>query len=131
MKIQINSLPFAAVILIALPLLFSCVPARKFQDVQTRNEILEQENKKYLEERNASQETLVEVREELEKMIKMVSSLQKDTADFGLKYRKVQALNEDLNQLNAKVTEQYQLLLDNSSKENSRLTIELNEKQNL
>lgn len=85
--------------------LFSCVPARKFQELKNKKEICEEQRAAILEKSREIEEQMIEMGERLKELEKKHTSLKMDTTVLGKSLR-LMTHNYD------KLNETYQLLLD-------------------
>lgn len=84
---------------------FSCVPARKFEEVKDKKEICEEQRSALQEQVRVLEENMTETSERLEELEKRNTALKMDTAIIGKSLR-LMTHNYD------KLNETYQLLLD-------------------
>lgn len=91
--------------LIGIMILASCVPMRKYQDLEKQNQQYIKQNKELLDQYEQRTVTSAEQSAELEKLRKQVAILIADTASIGSQYRRSA---ENYNQLNST----YELLLE-------------------
>ena len=105
--------------------LFSCVPARKFQELQATNGQLRSENQQMqssLEEANGS---IKDLKIELERLRKSQAELQADTLRQGTVLRRLQTRYDKINSLNDELLEKYALLQKGNQVEQQKLLSEL------
>ena len=119
---------FAAV-LFALIFLQACVPQRKFQDVQSLNEVLLKENAELKSQMTSLQAQLSEMATNASDLQARMSKIISDTTKFGADYRRERALNQELNSLYEQVVKQNKELLTNATSTSQRLSMDLDEKR--
>ena len=111
--------------------IFSCVPSRQFEDVKTANQRLISDLKNCEDTKTELNAKNAELIEEMAEVTKEITSLRKDTADFGLKYRKISELNDRLNDSFEKLLAQNKDMLQNTTIEREKLALELDKKERL
>lgn len=123
--------PFQIIFVLAILVLLiqSCVPARKYDEAQTRADRLDRDLKACEEKQEALSAQNEELTTSLSDAQKSVTDLGRDTADFGTRYRKISKLNNDLNNLYDELLTKNRELLDNTSSEKEQLSLELSQKQ--
>ena len=93
------------IVLVLLLGLFSCVPARKFEEMKSKKEICEEQRAALQEKARVLEEQMTETSERLEELERRNTALEMDTAIIGKSLR-LMTHNYD------KLNETYQLLLD-------------------
>ncbi|HZG00819.1 MAG TPA: OmpA family protein [Chitinophagales bacterium] len=118
-----------AVILFALIFLQACVPQRKYQDVQSLNEVLLKENAELKSQMTSLQAQLSEMATNAADLQTRMSKIVNDTSKFGADYRRERALNQELNSLYEQVVKQNKELLTNATSTSQKLSMDLDEKR--
>jgi chemotaxis protein MotB len=119
-------LPLMAIIAL---LIQSCVPQRKFAEMETRKTSLQQENealkrnKEQLEAQNKDLSTNIETKD------KTMADLKKDTTELGKSYRMLRVQYDKINELNDILSRKSSELLGQATGENKKLVDELNKTQ--
>jgi len=116
-------------VLIAIIILSSCVPQRKFQDKKAERDQYKQQKEDCEETLSSLQKEHNQLQKKNQRLEEKVSYLQEDTAMLGRKYRKTQAMNDNLNDLYEEVIAQNKKLLETSSSERAKLNMELSKKE--
>ena len=98
-------------IIIFIITLASCVPARKFQDVQTLNEKLLKENNECKTSRSELQDKYDDLNDKYVNLQEEKNELVSDTATFGDNYRRQRDMNDELNKLYEQVVKQNKELI--------------------
>jgi chemotaxis protein MotB len=110
-------------------ILQSCVPQRKYAEMQTGKAAAEQEN----EELRKAKEQLEAQNKELlttkETQAKSIVELSTDTADLGKEYRQLRMQYDKINELNDILSKKSNELLSQATGENKKLVDELNKTQ--
>lgn len=109
--------------------LASCVPARKFQDVQSLNEKLLKDNNDCNTSKADLQTKYDDLNEKHTRLQKEKSDLISDTTKFGESYRRQRDMNNELNKLYDQVVKQNKELLTNASATNQKLSQELEDRK--
>lgn len=107
----------------------ACVPARKLQDAEALSQRRADSIRALVATNEGLQTGLDELRDSYDELLKEVILLRKDTAAFGLRYRQVQKLNVDLQDLNNEIIAKNKQLLENASVDKQKLQAELEAKQ--
>lgn len=110
--------------------LSACVPARKLEDVQSKNTQLQIENDQLKKLSSENETKTEELNDQIADLTKQISKLTSDTAYYGERYRKIEALNDHLNTLYEKLIAQNEQLLSNSSAEKMSMSDSLRKQQN-
>jgi len=116
-------------IIIFIITLASCVPARKFQDVQTLNEKLLKENNECKTSRSELQDKYDDLNDKYINLQEEKNELVSDTATFGDNYRRQRDMNDELNKLYEQVVKQNKELLTNATATNQKLSQELEDRK--
>lgn len=112
-------------LIITTGLLFSCVPARKFEEVKSKHEKCADENiglrasKKELEESNTE---LTQANTQLEKTVML---LEKDTSLLGVSLRQKERQYDKINLLNEEIQKKLEQLKKGNEQEAARLSSQL------
>jgi chemotaxis protein MotB len=106
----------------------SCVPARKLQDEQALNQRRADSIRALLSTNAALMTGMDELRTNYDDLLKEVVMLRKDTTAFGLRYRQLQKLNHDLQDLNDEIIAKNKQLLENATGDRQKLQAELDAK---
>jgi chemotaxis protein MotB len=109
--------------------LASCVPARKFQDMQTLNEKLLKDNNECKTAKADLQVMYDDLNEKYGRLQKEKFDLISDTTKFGESYRRQRDMNNELNKLYDQVVKQNKELLTNASATNQKLSQELEDRK--
>ena len=117
------------IVVATIMILQSCVPQRKYAEMQTGKAAAEQEN----EELRKAKEQLEAQNKELlttkETQAKSISELSTDTADLGKEYRQLRMQYDKINELNDILSKKSNELLSQATGENKKLVDELNKTQ--
>ena len=120
---------FFAAGIICLSLLAACVPARKYEDAQAMIEKLNSENKTCKEKTDELSAKVEELNKQVNDLTNARKDLVDDTTNYGTQYRKIMAMNKELNTLYEKVIDQNKTLLNNSTNESQKFQNQLAEKE--
>lgn len=126
---MMNKIFCASMTVMLILFTLSCTNPRKLQDTLDRNEHLEAANRECNERMNAlllKNDTLIK---QVKFLKKQVSELASDTALFGRRYRKIEAMNIRLESIFDQLNKKYQDLLSICSGENQNLSLELENKK--
>lgn len=129
-----TSKPFYNRFGVFIPLFFivifinACVPAQRLDDEKARSERLETENNRLVERVKKLEEENKEMNVQVAETRRAIQALQQDTAMYGLRYRRLREMNDDLNKLYEEVIEQNRNLLQTSTSEREKLAQELDAK---
>ncbi|MFH2141513.1 MAG: OmpA family protein [Bacteroidota bacterium] len=117
------------VALIITGLFFSCVPARQYQDLKTKNQKCEEE-REYIKNKNAENEVKVaELESKFEELSKQVKMLMNDTTVTGITLRKLTQQYDKINELNDELLKKLRQKNMDESSETRKLLAELQEMQ--
>lgn len=109
--------------------LYSCVPAIKLEEQKDKNATLQSENEKCAEKLKQA----LQLNEDFNKQViadaQQILKLQEDTLALAQRLYQITTLNKELNDLYEKVIAQNKDILNTSSLENQKLSIELANKQ--
>ena len=122
---------FISLVLLAIGslLITSCVSSRKFEDTQAKAQLYQDSTRMMKAEVKMAEKEINSLQEEIEDLNKALTSIRKDTAELGRRYRMVEDLNENLNELYEKVIAQNKELLKNTSSEKEKYLTELYAKE--
>lgn len=104
----------------------SCVPQRKYSEMETRKKAMETENaslKSKVDQQTAQikdQETAIDTKD------KQLGLLMEDTLTVGKNYRQLRLQYDKVNELNEMLTTKSNALLQNATEENKKLLSDLN-----
>jgi len=119
---RINILLYA--VLIAC-ILFSCVPARQFNDLKERNLKCEEERENLKEQVKDLTVKNTELASELEQIKKQINSLINDTTVMGVSLRKITKQYDQINKLNDELIEKQKELVKGNTEETRKILAEL------
>jgi len=114
--------------IVGMSLLAACVPARKFEDAQAMIEKLNVENKSCKEKTDELTAKVEDLNKQVNDLTNARKDLVDDTTNYGIQYRKIMAMNKELNTLYEKVIDQNKALLNNSTNESQKFQSQLAEK---
>lgn len=106
----------------------SCVPARKLQDAEALSQRRADSIRALVIANADLKSSLDGLHRSYDDLLKEVVQLRKDTTAFSLRYRQVQKLNEDLQQLNDEIIAKNKQLLENATGDRQKLQAELDAK---
>lgn len=123
-------LKLSTIILISITvLLFSCVPARQYEEIQRRRDQCKMENDSLIRENQKLQTQNTELMQNYNAIDNKFKMLQVDTANLYISFRKCNANYEQLNKSNALLIEKNQLLMEGNSTEIKKVLADLKETQ--
>lgn len=111
--------------LLLIALLVGCVPARKYEEANTRATTLQAEVDAANAKARDAQAALDEVRSGSEEMQKRFTRLQQDTTILGTSLRQMTGQYDKINALNNELLEKYNKLLAGDRSENRKLLTDL------
>lgn len=121
------------IILLATALLLStlpsCVPQRKYAEMEVRKESAEAENTSLKARNEQLQSDLAESKANLEVRNKEIEKLQADTTQIGKSYRQLRSQYDKINELNDILSNKNSQMLQFASEENKKLLADLNKAQ--
>jgi len=119
------------IILLALLAVFlhSCVPQRKYAELDARKKSLETENTGLRSENEKLKATVTENMGQIATMDKLINQLKNDTALTGKSYRQLRVQYDKINELNDQLAEKSGQMLANASEDNKKLLRDLNAAQ--
>lgn len=106
-------------------ILFSCVPARKFEEVSAKQKKAEEENAQLKMANQDYEAKIIEMKAQIEDITKQVMSLQKDTLLMGTNYRNIDEQYGKLNKINEQLLEKYTNMMAGNVAETKKLSSEL------
>lgn len=106
-------------------LLFSCVPARKFEEVSAKQKKAEEENTQLKTVNQDLEARVIEMKAQIEDITKQMMSLQKDTLFFGRNYRNMTEKYDKLNKINEQLLDKYTNMMAGNVAETKKLSSEL------
>lgn len=113
----------------SLLMIQSCVPHRKYQDLLTSKDSVQQENDAMRRSKEQTEAKNKELNTTIEILTKSNSELSQDTSKLGAQYRQLRMQYDKINELNDILSRKSNELLGQASGENKRLTDELNRTQ--
>ena len=115
--------PTALVILIAL--FTACVPARKYEELQTRYKSTQESEAAALAKAQGAEAALKEQAAGMEDLVKRKANLERDTTIQGTSLRNMTTQYDKINKLNTELLEKYNALLAGDRSENRKLLTDL------
>lgn len=122
MNKQINYL--LALFLVA-GLLYSCVPARQFQELKEKNTKCEEERNMLKDKNKELSESVLEINSKMADLVKQNMALSNDTSVMGVSLRKLTKQYDKINQLNDELLRKQKDLLAGNAAETKELLTEL------
>ncbi len=113
----------APVILIAL--FTACVPARKYEELQTRYKSTQESEAAALAKAQQTEAAMKEQTAGMEDVVKRKASLERDTTIQGTSLRNMTVQYDKINKLNTELLEKYNALLAGDRSENRKLLTDL------
>ncbi len=113
----------------ALLFMQSCVPNRKYQDMLSAKESIQQENENLRKAKELADANNKELNSTIGTLNKQVTELANDTSRLGAQYRQIRHQYDKINELNDILSRKSNELLGQASGENKKLTDELNRTQ--
>ena len=114
---------------IALLFFQSCVPQRKYLEMQTRTAEVEQSNEVLKQTKDQLEAKNKELTTNLETKTEQVTELSADTSKLGKEYRQLRSQYDKINELNDILSKKSGELLGQATGENKKLVDELNKTQ--
>lgn len=105
--------------------LAACVPARKFEELQAKQDDCQEALSKYRNQSEEFETANNELKNQLKDMEKNLEILQRDTATLGSSLRQTTKQYNQINRLNDELLRKHAELQKGSQEENSKLTTEL------
>ena len=110
-------------------LISSCVPARKFEDMQQRRESCEARNQELRKENETLFSENNELKSERDRLSRQLEQLKKDTTETGIQHRRLQSNYDRLARTYEIILDQNEQLLEGKELETSRILAQLRETQ--
>ncbi|MBK6835033.1 MAG: hypothetical protein IPG89_12465 [Bacteroidetes bacterium] len=110
---------------IAIGVFTSCVPGKKFDEVQAKEKACQDELTAIKVSNQQMEEKMKGLNETLVKDVKEIDGLRRDTAIVGSNYRNLTVKYDKLNQLNEQLMDKLNRLLTSSEKDNAKLSGDL------
>lgn len=107
--------------------MYSCVPARQFEDLQKKEKTCQEENTKLRSDNQSLSTNNTELNSKLVELQKSVNDLVKDSADQGHTYRRLNDLYGELTKSYDKLLSNNEKLLAGNTEETRRLIAQLNQ----
>jgi chemotaxis protein MotB len=125
MNLKAGRLAQILTVCVLVTMLFSCVPARQFEDVKKRESDCRDENAKLKDENQKLTVDNTELKSSSSEMRKDLVALQKDTTELGTAYQRLNGYFKTLNESHDKLVADYEKLLAGNSEETKRLVLQL------
>jgi chemotaxis protein MotB len=113
----------------AATVLHSCVPQRKYAELESRKSSLEQDNESLRQSKEQLEAKNKELTTNLETNKKTIAELTADTAQMGKEYMQLRIQYDKINELNDILSKKSNELLSQATGENKKLVEELNRTQ--
>ena len=113
----------------AASLIISCVPYRKYQELQTQKDQLDQENKIMKNELQNNTSQADELKSKAEQLQKKVNGLQNDTMIMGTSLRKMSINYDQLYKTYDQLLQKNQIIVSGNIAETEKLTNKLSQSQ--
>lgn len=117
---------FLAILAVSI-YLTSCVPARQFEDLKTKEKTCQDENIKLKSDNLQMTTTNTELSAQINDLQKKVSNLQKDSTELGASHRRLTELYNELMKSYDKLLSNNEKLLAGNSEETKKLIAQLNQ----
>ncbi len=114
---------------LALSLLSSCVPQKKFEELSSKSKLCEDENARLKTENQDVTSKNSEIATKLSEAMKTCESLSKDTTSGGVALRKYTKLHDELNKTYEKLIEHNEKLSSGNAEETRKIIAKLNATQ--
>jgi chemotaxis protein MotB len=111
--------------LIILVVLASCVPAKKYQELEAKYKQCQEDEANYKSKAIDFENKMKELEVELEVMKTDMAKMKEDTTALGNKYRMLQVEYDRVNETNQALEEKYAKLMKSGSKETAKLINDL------
>ena len=112
---------------VSFALLQSCVPARQFEDMKTRERTCQDENTRLKDDNQNLLTENTELKSSSAEMRKQITDLVKDTTDMGTDYQRLTSLYTELTKSYDKLLSNNEKLLAGSTEETRKLIVQLNQ----
>lgn len=129
MKIKVDNLPVYLTLCLFISVLYSCVPAKQFEDVKKRETSCREENAKLTENNQNLTTDNTELRSTLTELQKRVDGLKKDTTELGNSIQRSTALYAELMKSYDRLMVNNEKLLAGNTEETKKLILQLNKAQ--
>jgi len=123
MKLNITTI--STLLLVFSTIFQSCVPGKKFEELETREKSCQNELSALKMSTQQLDEKLKGLNETLQKDIKELEGLRRDTAIGGSSYRNLTVKYDKLNTINEQLMDKLNKLLSSSEKDNAKLSGDL------
>jgi chemotaxis protein MotB len=117
--------PKPAGLFILIGLFTACVPARKYEELQTRYKSTQESEAEALAKAQAAEAALKEQTAGMEDIVKRKANLERDTTIQGTSLRSMTTQYDKINKLNTELLEKYNTLLAGDRSENRKLLTDL------
>ncbi|HMU12432.1 MAG: OmpA family protein [Bacteroidetes bacterium] len=115
----------SATLLILIALLTACVPARKYEELQSRYKSTQESETAALAKAQTAEAAMKEQSASVEDLTKRKANLERDTTIQGTSLRNMTVQYDKINKLNTELLEKYNALLAGESSENRKLLTDL------
>lgn len=109
--------------------LISCVPARKYEELQNKQKQCEEDLTKYKDAAEAAEKSMKDMEEELARLKKDNSYLVRDSAQLGGSYRQLKETNNDLKDTYKDLLKLYNKAKKDAESVSANLSVELQLKE--
>ncbi|MEO8734295.1 MAG: OmpA family protein [Flavobacteriales bacterium] len=110
---------------ISILMLSSCVPSRKYEDLNTRYKAMQQSQADALAKAQQAEASLKDQQVTMDDITKRKEMLERDTLTLGTSLRKMTTQYDKINQLNNELLDKYNTLMAGGSAENKKLLTDL------
>lgn len=117
--------PKPAAVIILIGLFTSCVPARKYEELQTRYKSTQESEAAALAKAQQAEAAMKEQTAATEDIMKRKANLERDTTIQGTSLRNMTTQYDKINKLNTELLEKYNSLLAGDRSENRKLLTDL------
>jgi chemotaxis protein MotB len=126
MKIRCTKFVLFLSVLIIVTQFFSCVPARKFEDLQKKDNTCQDDNTRLKSENQNLHTENTELKSSSAEMQKNITLLTRDTSEMGTSYQRLTGLYNELTKSYDKLLSNNEKLLAGNTEETKKLIVELN-----
>ena len=126
MIITVKNLKYSLALCSLGLILYSCVPARQFDDLKSKEQSCQDENTKFKNDNQKLRTENAELLSSTAEMQKNLTNLIKDTTEMGTSYQRLTSLYSELTKSYDKLLSNNEKLLAGNSEETRKLIIELN-----
>ena len=120
-----NPLPKPSALVILIALFTACVPARKYEELQTRYKSTQESEAAALAKAQGAEAAMKEQTASMEDVVKRKANLERDTTIQGTSLRNMTTQYDKINKLNTELLEKYNSLLAGDRSENRKLLTDL------